>query len=86
LIWSTCEPNISRDDRRNGPPVRHSSAGQIAELYADSGDKDRAFHWLDTGYRERDYWMITLNSDFVFDPLRSDPRFAELVRKVGLPQ
>jgi len=58
----------------------------IAELYADLRDKDQAFLWLDTAYQERDYWLLNLKTDFLLDPLRSDPRFAELVRKVGLPQ
>jgi len=57
----------------------------IAELYADSGDKDHAFEWLNVAYRERD-GLIALRTDFTFDSLRSDPRYAELVRKVGLPQ
>ncbi len=58
----------------------------IARLYADLGDKERAFQWLDTAYREHDWLLIGLNTQFELDPVRSDPRFAELVRKVGLPQ
>ena len=62
------------------------SAYNIAALYAALGDKDQAFHWLQTAYQERDWHMEGLKTDFVLDPLRSDPRFVELVRKVGLPQ
>ena len=62
------------------------SAYQIAELYADLGDKDQAFRWLNIAYREHDPWLLGLKTEFFLDPLRSDPRFAELVRNVGLPQ
>jgi serine/threonine protein kinase len=58
----------------------------IAELYADLGDKDRAFEWLNTAYQERDFFLCDIRTDFAFDSLRSDPRYAELVRKIGLPQ
>jgi eukaryotic-like serine/threonine-protein kinase len=58
----------------------------IAQLYADLGDKDRAFEWLDTAYQERDGSLVGLRNDFQFDSLRSDPRYAELVRKIGFPQ
>jgi eukaryotic-like serine/threonine-protein kinase len=64
----------------------YSSAYQIAILYAELGDKDQAFRWLNTAYQERDTYLYGLRTDFLLDPLRSDPRFAELVRKVGLPQ
>jgi serine/threonine protein kinase/tetratricopeptide (TPR) repeat protein len=64
----------------------YSSACIIADLYADLGDKDQAFGWLDTARQERDYLLLGLKTDFSLDPIRSDPRFAELVRKVGLPQ
>jgi eukaryotic-like serine/threonine-protein kinase len=57
----------------------------IAELYADTGDKDHAFEWLNVAYQEHDA-LNTLRTDFTLDSLRSDPRYAELVRKVGLPQ
>jgi eukaryotic-like serine/threonine-protein kinase len=63
----------------------YSSALKIAELYADLGDKDQAFRWLNTAYQERDPYLLGLKTNFLFDLIRSDPRFAELVRKVGLP-
>jgi TolB-like protein/DNA-binding winged helix-turn-helix (wHTH) protein len=64
----------------------YSSAYGIAQLYANLGDEDQAFRWLNTAYQERDLYLLKLKTDFLLDPLRSDPRFAELVRKVGLPQ
>jgi tetratricopeptide (TPR) repeat protein len=64
----------------------YGSAYDIAFLYADLGNKDQAFKWLDTAYQEHDFNLINLKTDFLLDPLHSDPRFAELVRKVGLPQ
>jgi eukaryotic-like serine/threonine-protein kinase len=59
---------------------------QIAQLYGDLGDKDHAFEWLNTAYQEHNIYMFGLRTDFTFDSLRSDPRYAELVRKVGFPQ
>ena len=64
----------------------YSSAYGIAGLYSDLGDKEQAFQWLNTAYQERDLYLLGLKTDFLLDPLRSDVRFAELVRKVGLPQ
>jgi eukaryotic-like serine/threonine-protein kinase len=58
----------------------------IAELYADLGDKDHAFEWLNIAYQEHCPWLVTLPVEFTFDSLRSDPRYAELVHKIGLPQ
>ena len=57
----------------------------IARLYADMGEKDKAFDWLDTAWREHDRLLLGLNVSPGLDNVRSDPRFAELVRKVGLP-
>jgi len=68
--------------RENG----YYSALIIATFYADLGDKEQAFHWLNIAYQEHDWLLISLNTNFRLDPLRSDRRFAELVRKVGLPQ
>jgi TolB-like protein len=63
-----------------------ASPYQIARLYADLGDKEKAFQWLDTAYREHDFLLDQLNTAFQVDKIRSDPRFAALVHKVGLPQ
>jgi serine/threonine protein kinase/tetratricopeptide (TPR) repeat protein len=65
--------------------IGYVPAYNIARLYADLGEKDQAFQWLNTAYQERDNLLPGLRTDFLLDPLRSDPRFAELVRKIGLP-
>ena len=72
--------------RKNGYYSLNVSPFMIAALYADLGDKDEAFRWLSIAYQERDRMMMCLNTYFQFDPLHSDPQFAELVRKVGLPR
>ena len=58
----------------------------IATLYADLADNDKAFQWLNIAYKEHEWRLISLKTEFTFDSLRPDPRFAELIRKVGLPQ
>jgi TolB-like protein/DNA-binding winged helix-turn-helix (wHTH) protein len=73
---------IRQIERKTG----YSSAFIIATFYADLGDKEQAFHWLNIAYQEHDWLLISLNTNFRLDPLRSDRRYAELVRKVGLPQ
>lgn len=64
----------------------YASAYQIALLYADLGDKDSAFRWLNTAYQERDTYLEGLKTEFQLDPIRSDARYIELVRKIGFPQ
>jgi tetratricopeptide (TPR) repeat protein len=66
--------------RRKG----YSSAYRIAQDYADLGNKEQALRWLNTAYRERDMYLLGLETDFVLDPLRSDPRSDELARRMGL--
>jgi hypothetical protein len=63
-----------------------SSAYDIAAMYAQLGDKEQAFLWLNTAFQEHDEHLMWLKIDFTLDSLRSDPRFAEMVRKVGLPR
>jgi len=64
----------------------YASAYGIASMYAELGEKYQAFLWFDTSYQDRDFYLLGLKTDSSLDPIRSDPRFAELVRKVGLPQ
>jgi TolB-like protein/Flp pilus assembly protein TadD len=56
----------------------------IAYIYIALGDKDEAFAWTDKAYRERSGLLVWLQIEPKFDPLRSDPRFAELARRMGL--
>jgi hypothetical protein len=65
-----------------GRPV---SANIPAQFYAFLGEKNRAFDWLERGYLERNTAYSALNVDPCWDSLRSDPRFKDLVRRVGLP-
>jgi tetratricopeptide (TPR) repeat protein len=68
--------------RNRGEPIM---ASDIATFYAASGDKEEAFKWLDVAFRERDRGLIGLRTNIGLETLRDDPRFAELVKKVGLP-
>ena len=61
----------------------NSHAAEIAMIYAALGDKDQAISWLEKGYDERFNPGVLIRLGF--DPLRSDPRFQDLLRRVGLP-
>jgi CubicO group peptidase (beta-lactamase class C family)/tetratricopeptide (TPR) repeat protein len=71
--------------RKAQPSSAYGTAYQIAGLYAQSDDKEQAFQWLNTALQEHDEGLMGLKTDLTLDPIRSDQRFAELVRKVGLP-
>jgi tetratricopeptide (TPR) repeat protein len=58
----------------------------IATIYAGLRDRDKAFDWLNRAHTERSDWLTYLKVDPAFDPLRSDPRYADLLRRIGLPQ
>jgi TolB-like protein/DNA-binding winged helix-turn-helix (wHTH) protein/Tfp pilus assembly protein PilF len=64
-----------------GKPV---SSGAVALTYAALGDKDSAFLWLEKAYEGKSSFLTTLKFWTVFDPLRQDPRFVELERRVKL--
>jgi TolB-like protein/Tfp pilus assembly protein PilF len=64
----------------------HVSAYFVALIYTGLGDKDLAFVWLNKACQDRDYPITRLKDDSRFDSIRSDPRFADLMRCVGLPQ
>jgi tetratricopeptide (TPR) repeat protein len=64
---------------------RYVNPFEIALIYVGLGDKDHAFEWLESAFRERSDLLVYLNVDPRLDPIRSDPRFADLVRRVGIP-
>lgn len=57
----------------------------LACAYAELGEKDQAFALLEEEYRAHGTGMTSLKVNPLYDPLRSDPRFQDLVRRVGLP-
>jgi TolB-like protein/DNA-binding winged helix-turn-helix (wHTH) protein len=56
-----------------------------AYLYVVLGDKDRAFAWLEKAYQQKTHGMPFLKQDPTWDDIRSDPRFADLERRIGIP-
>jgi serine/threonine protein kinase/tetratricopeptide (TPR) repeat protein len=58
---------------------------QLATIYAGLGEKDEAFRMLEKGYEERSAGMLYLAIDPFWDGMRSDPRYADLLRRIGLP-
>jgi tetratricopeptide (TPR) repeat protein len=61
------------------------SPSVIAFIYGTLGEQDEAFRWLEKAYEGRDLLLVLLKTEPLFDSLSSDPRFADLVRKLGLP-
>jgi TolB-like protein/DNA-binding winged helix-turn-helix (wHTH) protein/Tfp pilus assembly protein PilF len=60
------------------------SLGAVALTYAALGDREKAFSWLEKAYVAKSSFLTTLKFWTVFDPIRSDARFTDLVRRVGL--
>jgi tetratricopeptide (TPR) repeat protein len=63
-----------------------SNAHAFAIVYIGLGDKERAFEWLDKAYDERSFDLPWIKADPRMDPLRSDPRYQELLLRLGLPR
>jgi tetratricopeptide (TPR) repeat protein len=63
---------------------RYVSPVNIAKIYAGLGEKDLVFKWLHKGYEDRSDHLLMLGVDASFDGVRSDPRFQDLLRRVGL--
>ena len=57
----------------------------VSTFYARLGKNDEAMKWLQKAYDERDFRVLMIGVEFEFDSLRSDPRFIELSKRVGLP-
>ena len=79
-LQTSVEQLVLQPQQRRFPPF------VIATFYARLGRKDEAIYWLEKGFEERDFRMTTLSVSFEFDNLRSDPRFKELIRRMGLPE
>jgi TolB-like protein/Tfp pilus assembly protein PilF len=70
---------LAQAKRRNAPY-------DIAMAYARLGDASQSMHWLEKSYQQHDWQMVQLRSIRAWDPIRSDPRFQDLLRRMNFPQ
>jgi tetratricopeptide (TPR) repeat protein len=65
---------------------RYVTPAAFVNLYIGLGDKEQAFVWLEKAFQERTNYLAFLKVFPILDPLRSDPRYVDLVRRIGLPR
>jgi hypothetical protein len=81
------QKHLELDLQAAGKSGTYASPFALAADYAQVGENDKAFAWLDKSYEAREGQDLTLlNLDPYFKNLHSDPRFAALLRKLGLPE
>jgi hypothetical protein len=76
---------LKLDQFRQAAKTEYVSPFLLANLYALLGDRDQTFAWLEKSYAERSSKLTDLKVDPDFDGIRSDPRFADITRRIGLP-
>jgi TolB-like protein/Tfp pilus assembly protein PilF len=74
--------DFNKEEMKKGNPVYPVD---MAMLYTRLGERDEAFRWLEKAYEERSVPLTRLKVSPEWDNLRDDPRFADLIRRVGLP-
>ncbi|MFN2393872.1 MAG: tetratricopeptide repeat protein, partial [Pyrinomonadaceae bacterium] len=80
LVWQK-KVEFALEDAKS----RYVTSLSMAFLYAKNGDRNRALESLNRAYEEREGSLVNLNADPHWDELRSDPRFQDLLRRVGFP-
>jgi DNA-binding winged helix-turn-helix (wHTH) protein/TolB-like protein/Flp pilus assembly protein TadD len=86
LAGKRAEARKILDELKEQAKRKYISPSAMADLYGALGDKDQAFALLEKAYDERDNMVVLLKVEPTFDPLRSDPRFTDLLRRVGFPK
>lgn len=72
--------NVAKEKSKRG----YVSPAEMASLYARLGETDQALAWLERAYDEHEPQLVNLNVEPMLDSLHSDPRFADLLRRMGL--
>ena len=62
------------------------AAYMVARVYAGLNENEKAFDWLEKSYRDRSGWLERLNTDYGMASIRSDTRYLDLLKRIGLPQ
>jgi tetratricopeptide (TPR) repeat protein len=78
------EAEAALEALRDTARSRYVSPVDFARIHLALGDGDGAFGWLEKAYEERRGWLAYLRIEPLLDPIRSDPRFSELVRRMKL--
>ncbi len=65
---------------------RYEDPAFVGSIYALAGDKDEAFVWIEKGFAEKSAFLTFIKSNRLVDSLRSDPRYADLIKRMGLPE
>jgi TolB-like protein/DNA-binding winged helix-turn-helix (wHTH) protein len=73
-------------EMKQNPPEAYASAYGLARIYAQLGEAERAIESLEKAYAEHEIPLTEIGIEPLLDPLRSNPRFQSLLRRVGLPQ
>ena len=67
--------------------ARNQAAGhEVAGVYSGLNEKDKAFEWLEKDFQNRDSRLPTFRWEMQFQPLRDDPRFNDLLKRMNLPE
>ena len=73
------------DDLAKAADTRYTCAYEIGSVYLQLGERETAVQWLRRGIDEQCDCMVWLKTEPWMDPLRVDPRYADLIKRVGFP-
>jgi tetratricopeptide (TPR) repeat protein len=76
---------IDRLKEKSNDNAGGSPSFYLAMIYCEIGEIERAFEWLEKSYQDREVEMYWLKVEPPFEPIRSDPRYQEMLAKVGFP-
>ena len=80
------EANRILDQLQKLSAIRYVSSCELAAIYVALGEREQAFQWLERSYKERSFHLVNVKVRPEFASLHPDPRFQDLVRRIGLPQ
>ncbi len=80
-LWRKSLERSLKDYEKGTTPAMY-----VAASYARLGEKELAFEWLEKAFAAREPWLSVVKNERAFDNVKSDPRFADLLKRVGLPQ
>jgi tetratricopeptide (TPR) repeat protein len=85
LVGRRAEAENLLADLHERSKQEYVSPYDLSLIYAEFGQMDAAFEWLEKAYEQRAEWMIYVAVDPRFDPLRGDRRFIDIIDRVGMP-